>query len=380
MSDSSKYIGGQLALTMRPRQFSEIIGLKKPLEIIKKKLDTGEIPRGFLLQGPYGCGKTTLAHIIAQYIQGPFFEGDASIQEVNAANYRKIENMRDLVKTCGSYPFVGTYGVIILDECHKLTGDSQDILLKELEVPKSPTVWILGTTDPGALNDGVRARCFTVEVKGMEADERHTLIVRAAGVKKYDDAEKIAAYEKAVTKYNVLSPRIILSGFELLIAGASPEEALATVSITITPEYHEIAFAVCFGAWSLPTVWSGKQVAKPLGQLLYELDEKLKKKPNTSADIEEKDGVVDDSDIVDSKPEAARALRAVVAAFIKGQCLPKMVKGVLKHKTAFEIDRAYRALHVLSNTCPAAWFELNWSGLLITLSRVNKIMSEREAK
>ena len=73
MSDSSKYIGGQLALTMRPRQFSEIIGLKKPLEIIKKKLDTGEIPRGFLLQGPYGCGKTTLAHIIAQYIQGPFF-------------------------------------------------------------------------------------------------------------------------------------------------------------------------------------------------------------------------------------------------------------------------------------------------------------------
>jgi hypothetical protein len=89
---------------------------------------------------------------------------------------------------------------------------------------------------------------------------------------------------------------------------------------------------------------------------------------------------VDDSDIVDSKPEAARALRAVVAAFIKGQCLPKMVKGVLKHKTAFEIDRAYRALHVLSNTCPAAWFELNWSGLLITLSRVNKIMSEREAK
>ena len=377
---SEKYVGGVLALTMRPRNFDQVIGLKKPLEIIRAKLDTGEVPRAFLLHGPYGTGKTTLAHIIAQYIQGPFFEGDAAVQEVNAANYRKIENMRELVKGCGSYPFIGTYGVIILDECHKLTGDSQDVLLKELEVPKSPTVWILGTTDPGALNDGVRARCFTVETKGMDADERHELITRAAEAKNYKDGDAITAYEKAVTKYNVVSPRIILGGFEQLVAGHSPEDAVAAVAITITPEYHEIAFAVCFGAWATPTVWSGKQVAKPLGQLLYELDEKLKKKPAASADAEDKEGVLDDSDIVDSKPEAARALRAAVAAFIKGQCLPKMVKGVLKHKTAFEIDRAYRALHVLSNTCPAAWFELNWSGLLITLSRVNKIMSEREAK
>jgi hypothetical protein len=365
---------------MRPTCFEQVIGLKKQLEIIKKKLDTGEVPRAFLLQGPYGTGKTTLAHIIAKYIQGPFFEGDADITEVNAANYRKIENMRELVKGCGSYPFLGTFGVIILDECHKLTGDSQDVLLKELEVPKSPTVWILGTTDPGALNDGVRNRCFTVEMNGMDADERHELIARAAEVKKYTDADAITAYEKAITKFNVISPRIILAGFEQLVLGHSPEDAVALVSITITPEYHEIAFAVCFGAWALPTVWSGKQVAKPLGQLLYELDVKLKKKPAAGADVEEKDDVVDDSDIVDSKPEAARALRAVVAAFIKGQCLPKMVKGVFKHKSAFEIDRAYRALHVLSNTCPAAWFELNWSGLLITLSRVNKIMSEREQK
>ncbi len=351
MADTSKYIGGQLALTMRPTKFDEVIGLKKPLEIIRAKLDTGEVPRAFLLHGPYGTGKTTLAHIIAQYIQGPFFEGDAAVQEVNAANYRKIENMRELVKGCGSYPFIGTYGVIILDECHKLTGDSQDVLLKELEVPKSPTVWILGTTDPGALNDGVRARCFTVETKGMDADERHELISRAAEAKSYADADAIAAYERAITKYNVVSPRIILGGFEQLAAGHSPEDAVAAVAITITPEYHEIAFATCFGAWALPTVWSGKQVAKPLGQLLYELDEKLKKKPLASADVEENDTAVDDSDIRDSKPEAARALRAVVGAFLKGQCVPKMVKGALKYKTPFEIDRAVRAMNVLSNYC-----------------------------
>jgi hypothetical protein len=153
---------------------------------------------------------------------------------------------------------------------------------------------------------------------------------------------------------------------------------VAAVAITITPEYHEIAFATCFGAWALPTVWSGKQVAKPLGQLLYELDEKLKKKPLASADVEENDTALDDSDIRDSKPEAARALRAAVGAFLKGQCVPKMVKGALKYKTPFEIDRAVRAMNVLSNYCDPSIYELQWSGLLVTLVKVNKIMSERE--
>ena len=217
-------------------------------------------------------------------------------------------------------------------------------------------------------------------MKGMAEDERHKLIMRAAEESGYTNMDNVAAYERAVTKFNVVSPRIILGGFEQLLSGSAPEDAVAAVAITITPEYHEIAFAVCFGSWSQPTVWSGKQVAKPIGQLLYELDAKLKKSPTLSSETEEKDGVVDDSDIVDSKPEAARALRAVVGAFLKGQCMPKMVKGTLKHKTAFEIDRASRAMNALANYCDPSVYELLWSGTILTLARVNKIMSEREPK
>ena len=58
----------QLALTMRPQGFADVIGLEEAVRVLKTKLDGGEVPRAFLLRGPYGCGKTTLGHIIAHYI------------------------------------------------------------------------------------------------------------------------------------------------------------------------------------------------------------------------------------------------------------------------------------------------------------------------
>src|SRR5271166_541516 len=164
-----------LSLTLRPKNFDEIIGLKKVLPVVREKLSSGAVPRGFIIKGQYGCGKTTLAHIIARYVQGAMFDGQPDVEEVNGANYRKIDDMRQLAERAGTYPMLGTYKVVILDECQQLTKEAQQILLKELEVPMSPTVWILCTTDPEKINQGVRDRCFPVEVVGLNAEERHEL-------------------------------------------------------------------------------------------------------------------------------------------------------------------------------------------------------------
>ncbi len=359
---------------MRPRDFDQVIGLEKPIELIKKKIDAGEIPRAILLRGPYGCGKTTLAHIIARYVQGPFFEGTPSVHEVNAANYRKIENMRVLSEEAGQYPMPpSTYHIIILDECHKLTGDAQDVLLKELEVPKSSTIWILGTTDPEDLNQGVRDRCFPLDVAGMDADQRHTLIKRAQETTGYGDDDEVAKFEALITKFSVVSPRRILGAFELMKSGLDAQSAVAGVAISVTPEYHDIAFATLFGQWDKDITLWGKVPVRAVGALFRDLEDKLSKKPKSES--EEEDRVVDDSDITDSKPEAARALRAVLGAFLKGRCVPKALKGgKYKFPTAQESDRAYKAMHVLANTVPSAAFELQWSGIAVVLYRVNQIM------
>jgi hypothetical protein len=351
-----------LTLTMRPNTFAEVIGLEKVIATVKTKLDVGAVPRAFLIQGPYGCGKTTLAHIIAKAIQGPFFEGKPQVQEVNAANYRKIESMRTLAESAGSYPFIGTYSVIILDECHKLTGDSQDILLKELEVPVSPTVWILCTTNPEELNEGVRDRCFQLAVEGMGVSQRHELIARA--VKETGYTASIEEFEALISKTHITSPRKILMAFDEVVAGRAVAEAVALHALAITPEYFQLAFAVCFKPWN------------EAATLLKDFEDRLKKKPAAGAGVED-ESIVDDDDL-DTKPEAAKALRAVIGAMLKNRVLPKRKKdGTCVYPTLANADKASRAMQALARNIPGDVFELQWSGLIVTLFAVNKIMCER---
>ena len=362
-----------LSLTLRPKDFSEVIGLDVAVNTAKAKLDAGGVPRAILLKGPYGCGKTTLALIIARYIQGPLFDGEPDIEEINAANYRKIDDMRTLIQGCGSYPMRGLYKVILMDECHQLTKDSKEVLLKELEAKKSTTVWILCTTDPGSLNEGIRSRCMILEVKGMEAQERHNLIARASN--ELQHLGDITPFENEITKQNVVSPRKILQAFELYHFGTPLAQAVAQQAIESLPEYSDIALCCIYGKWDEPvTIFGGSVTLKPLGQLLKELDERLKKKPAPSSDTSEKEDSIDGDDL-GSKTEVATALRAILGAYLKGQLLPTIQKNnSFKFKQASQSEKAARAMNVLASFINPAAFELQWSGVIATLYKVNSIM------
>jgi hypothetical protein len=365
-----------LSLTMRPKSFDEVIGLEEVVRTMKAKLDAGGVPRAILLKGPYGCGKTTLALIISRYIQGPLFEGQPDIEEVNAANFRKIDDMRTLVQGCNSYPMRGTYKVILMDECHKLTKDSKEVLLKELEVPKSPTVWLLATTDPESLNEGIRSRCMVLEVKGMNAQERYQLVTKAA--LELGHTEDIVPFLNEITKQKIVSPRKILQAFELYHFGTPLAQAVGMQCVADMPEYHDIAFATLFGKWDEPvSMFGGTVTVKPLGQLLKELDERLKKKPAPDSDTHENENDIESEDL-DSKTEVAAALKAVVGAFLKGQLLPAIQKNGFKYKNAAQSERAARGLNALAGFINPACFELQWSGIIATLYKVNSIMQEKK--
>jgi hypothetical protein len=361
---------------MRPKTFDEVIGLEDAIRTIKAKLDKDEIPRAWLIKGPYGCGKTSLGLIIARYVQGPLFEGTPNIHEVNGANYRKIDDMRVLAAQAGNYPPMGTYTVIIMDECQQLTKDAQQVLLKELEVPKSPTVWILCTTDPDKINPGVRDRCFPLEVRGMSEVERHELVKRAATEVGYTGST--AEFETAITKASLISPRKILMAFDAFKSGIPARQAVSSMHLECAPELFDIAAGVVFGNWEKKYVipWMVTKDAPDgrafdsVGAQIKKLDDRLKKKAKedkesealTSTEEQVAEATVEDDDLTSAgKDECAHTLSIIVASLLKN----KVLKG-----GAAALKAAQSMVVIAQCSMPAA-YGLEWPLTIGGLYRVH---------
>jgi hypothetical protein len=378
-----------LNLSMRPTGFDEVIGLKEQVNTIRNKIAEG-VPRGWLIKGPYGCGKTTLALIIAREIQGWEFSGKPQVMEINGANYRKINDMRELADKAGSYPMVGKYNVIILDEVHQLTKEAQQILLKELETPNSPTVWILATTDPDKLNQGVRDRCFTITVNGMGSEERATLVQRAAAA--VEHTGDLTEFLKALDKSKIVSPRKILMAFELYHNGTPAVQAIGAMHYETLPEYYEIAIGVVFGQWekSYQLPWLKEKDGSPkhfkaVSEQFAALDAQLKKKTKDDSEPvadtttgddtgDAESTAVDEEDVIDGgKPAAARAIRAIVAGMLKNQ----IAKADAKKLNIIKAGKAADALFILSHCTSPNPFDtgMEWAATLGGLYRVNQKMN-----
>jgi len=248
-------------------------------------------------------------------------------------------------------PAVGKYRVIILDECHQLTKDSQNILLKELEKANSATVWILCTTDKSKVLKGVVDRCFPVPLSGMGPKERRELIERAR--LSINRTEACADFEDAITKAGITSPREILKAFESYANGIAASDAVAAMSLQGLPEYKDIAFAVVYKPWAEASA------------IIKALDEKLKKK---AKELEvDKSAIPGDATIetedLEGRPEVARGMRALVAAFLKG----------VVYKGGPQGQRAAEALHILAHCVSPNDFDagLEFAATVGGLMRVN---------
>ena len=211
---------GGLHLKHRPQTLGEVIGNEFLLDSIQGFLDrdADEQPRSYLLKGPSGCGKTTIARIMAREMGSK----GLGLQEVNAANYRGIDYIRDLTWASYLTPMEGDIRAWIMDEAHMLTAEAANAFLKVLEDTPPHVRFFLCTTMPDKLLPTIRNRCSHLAVEPLTRRDMENLIRGVAEAE--DKTVSKSAIEKLVDAAQG-SPRAALTMLDRIIDLPRGEQA-----------------------------------------------------------------------------------------------------------------------------------------------------------
>jgi len=159
---------------VRPQVLSDIKGNEATIEAIQSMLGNqpSNRPHAILLFGPTGCGKTTIARILAKEFGSKTYD----MVELNAANLRGIDTVRKIVEETHSRPMFGKSRTYVLDESHQFTSAAQEALLKVLEDCPEYYYFILCTTEPHNLIRTIRNRCTGYEVSPLSSKKMMGLL------------------------------------------------------------------------------------------------------------------------------------------------------------------------------------------------------------
>ena len=158
----------------RPDNFEDVMGNETAIKSMMAELKNGS--HVFLFTGPAGCGKTTMARILAKEVG----TGDLSLYEINSANNRGVDTAREIEEKSRFNPSDGDSIFFILDEVHMMTNAAQNAFLKLLEDTPDHVYFALCTTDPQKLIAPLKSRCSIINVTPLKDDEMKYLLKRTS--------------------------------------------------------------------------------------------------------------------------------------------------------------------------------------------------------
>ena len=157
----------------RPTKLSEVVGQEQVTKNLEMSLKNGKFSHAYLFIGPRGCGKTSVARILAHEINGFKYTLEdfyPDILEIDAASNTGVDNIRELRERALIAPAEGKYKVYIIDEVHMLSKSAFNALLKTLEEPPSHVVFIMATTDAYKVPDTIKSRSQIFEFQLVSPD------------------------------------------------------------------------------------------------------------------------------------------------------------------------------------------------------------------
>lgn len=155
----------------RPSKFSEIYGNEDVVNSLKAFVKKKQVPQVILFTGPTGCGKTTLARIMAMRLKA----GDNLI-EMDSAQFTGIDVIRDIRKKSRFMAIGGGAKVFIMDEVHAISSAAQEGFLKELEDTPANVYYFLCTTNPEKLRPTLRGRCTHYQLEVLSDSDMEKLL------------------------------------------------------------------------------------------------------------------------------------------------------------------------------------------------------------
>lgn len=180
----------------RSVDFKDVVGQKHVTRTLEAAVERGLISHAYLLTGPRGTGKTSIARILARRINSlptsVDLERELDIIEIDAASNRGIDEIRTLREKIVSAPTSLAYKIYIIDEVHMLTREAFNALLKTLEEPPAHAVFVLATTEAHKLPETIISRTQRFDLRPITTQD---LVSRL---------EEIAASEKIVIDRDAL--------------------------------------------------------------------------------------------------------------------------------------------------------------------------------
>lgn len=196
-------------LKYRPRSFADVVGQEHVSRTLRNALASGRLVHAYLFTGPRGTGKTTMARILARAlncVNGPtadpcgvcdqcvsIIEGRSmDIIEIDAASNRGIDDIRQLRDSVQYAPSQSRHKLYILDECHMLTTEANNALLKTLEEPPAHAYFALLTTEVHKILPTILSRCQRFDFRPVSAPDTMQMLRRIA------EAEGLTVREEAL--------------------------------------------------------------------------------------------------------------------------------------------------------------------------------------
>ncbi len=217
-----------LAERLRPRTLDDYIGQQHLVgegAVLRKMIDAGRIS-SFILWGPPGVGKTTLAQIIAHKLETPFY----TLSAVTSG----VKDVRDVIEKAQKGRFFNEASpILFIDEIHRFSKSQQDSLLGAVE---RGVVTLIGATTENPSFEVIRpllSRCQLYVLKSLEKDDLLQLLDRAIHTDVILKEKHIELKETgAILRFSGGDARKLLNILELVVEAESPGESGNTIVIT----------------------------------------------------------------------------------------------------------------------------------------------------